>query len=370
MRQTPLVRLMCRTCRAGRVSRSPPREGSVVALRLLGLHRDGRPALGEVAVYATEPPLVVTDGVAPEVIDDETTGADLAQPLDVSAANDLMVLALHGWRQVPEWLGETAPQDRTFLALRGSISNLSDELPMSVPSVEQVFSLQLGSTGIVYPDPINRQGAYPFTGDIVIPAAGVRAFTLVFAVPDELPETTTLVMAGTTAQPLFLPLFMDPGDMAPAGEPIAETASTGLLLAATGLTQTQGIDQTQAPAGQQFALVDVVVERQGEQAMITPIAEFATLVEGGGYLHAPHEISQILSPHFYAPQQYNPGVAVAGRLAFQIPDDTAGLALVLVTDEGPLVLDLAPGSTDAVQVPESLATSGDGGRITLRPAGC
>jgi hypothetical protein len=326
-------------------------------IRILSVHGTGRPAIGEVAVFAGPPTIATAE--APDVVSVEPKDERAITPLARSGRNDVLRLALHGYSTAPDYLGETAPDGMVFLALRGSIENLSSEKPLALPSVEDVFSLSLGLAGITQPHEVNRLGAYPFTGPVEIPPGRRKPFTLVFATADPPGEETALVFSGTTAGGLALPLFQDsPSD--DATKALAEASSDTLLLAVKAFqlaSATGGID---APAGYQFAYVDIDIERRGETALVSAFAEYAMLVEDNQYAYPPHQSDQPLSPHLYKDLRYNPGVVVSGHLVFLMPLRHGDLNLVYFTADGPLVLDLTPEVEPATKPATLAGPSSDG----------
>ena len=163
--------------------------------------------------------------------------------------------------------------------------------------------------------------------------------------PDPLPETATLILSGTTAKALAVPII---GELSvPTAPPLAEAENADLHLAVSGF---------EFAAEQGVVLVSLTVERLGAESMLLSLADYAVLVEDGQYVYAPNDLSGSLSPHFFSQQRYDPGVAVSGQLAFPVPEDAEALSLVFVAADGLLTL---PFRGEAATPPEPLASAGN-----------
>lgn len=315
-----------------------PLPASRVTLRILDIHGAGRVGLGEIALYGSLPEVAAEAPPDPIVT---ATEAGMAAPLDRHAENSLLRIDLYGYVLTGEHLGSTPPADRSFLLLRGAIGNRSAELPVLLPDVTQVFSLMLGAQGNVPLDPAAALGSYPFTGEIEITAGGRRPFTMVFAVPDPLPEGTALLFSGTDAGSLIVPLFgEEPDATTPTtlSEVAAAAQNDGQRLTVDGVSLEEMVGGITAPEGLRFAVVDLGFERLLAPPIELPLGDFVMLVENGQYTHAPDPAGAALDPGAYGTRRYDPGTPVAARLAFLVPEVPGQLALRMATEDGALVV--------------------------------
>ena len=313
------------------------RKAGYLKLRIHSLYRDGRPGIGEIAVFGPGA------GPSKEVSNESKTIENKPEISSIlvnhEAQNKAIRFGVHTYKLVDQFLGNPAPDKSQFLIIRGFLGNKSAKLQTSIPNVQKAFFLRLAGNETINLHPISNKTTNPFWGPIILKPGEELPVEMVFVVPARPLEHANLMHLSNMG-PINLYIIGE----APAlpSTYLAGPVDRGQTkIAIERIDFDPSVSVTAPPKGWRYVKVYFWFTNLRElQPFETDLAGLVVLVEDGSYVYPPvAESRKRKLPQgetFYA-QQPTPG-----EMVFLIPEKTGDLAFVHFTEDGPLALDLTP----------------------------